>query len=146
MNYSGQDLAGVDFSSASLALADFSGCILTDVSFYKANLEGATFHDAYMTRTNLHKARLDFADFRGAHLYRADITSTILVDGGSDGRSFQFFAWQDGDDWIYQAGCQWWPSYNRAVEYFFNNYSGDANVSECLARLEFLKKIIAIRS
>ena len=86
-DYSGQSLAGLDFSNFELENADFSGSSLTGVDFTNAELEESNFQGTSLTGCDFTNSDLSEADFRKSTLTRCDFTNCDLDGANFDGTS-----------------------------------------------------------
>ena len=132
----GVSLAGADLYRACLYRANL---FCADLSL--ANLSGADLSGADLSGVNLSGADLSGADLSGANLRR-----TCLIDAGYETRGYRFWAWQRNDGTvIYRAGCHEWDNITKAFEHYGQGYSSTGNRHECLARLNLLHTLAAIR-
>ena len=92
-NFSGLNLAGVDFSQAKVGSADFSGCNLTGCNFTDAHASYANFSDADLSGVIANRA-----NFTSAQFVNARLNDSILRDSTFDKCSFV-----DAD--MFQADC-----------------------------------------
>ncbi len=83
LDYSGHNLAGMNFAGHVLAFARFDDANLNQADFSGANLEGASFTNADLSNANLSGANLENADFT-----KAKLEGTNFSTGNADGATF----------------------------------------------------------
>ena len=112
-----------------------------DCKSVKECVESAVAAGVSLAHANLEGANLEGADLRDANLRR-----TYLIDAGYETRGYRFWAWRRKDNAIiYRAGCHEWDNITEALEYFSQGYTSTGNRHECLARLNLLVALAAIR-
>ena len=91
-----------DYSGATLAEADFTGCFIT-ASFLGANLEGAIFKDANVKTCDFTGANLQGASFEGSAIDGAVFVGANLKGASFLGASEQGRVYQAGELPLYDA-------------------------------------------
>ena len=88
-NFSGADLAGLDFTPVKAWLVlprlNFTGANLSGVTLVRAHLNGSIFKEANLQGANLTRSYFDREDFSGANLQGANLSKAVLAEANLRG-------------------------------------------------------------
>jgi uncharacterized protein YjbI with pentapeptide repeats len=93
-DFSGQDLAGKDFSRSILIRCNFDKCDLTKTDFSYSDLTGASFRDSVCLWTNFMMAKMQYSKFFPKEAYGCTFTMSCATFKNMEISKLQWYCYR----------------------------------------------------